>query len=67
MPKNLQEFINGLTILGNSHEGNHFSICSEHDIILFDPDVYVSDMDRVSLEMLGFHWSTEYDCWAYFT
>ncbi len=63
----MQTIADGLSILLKYDPAG--SCGAEHDILYAGPDIkaQVSEEDAKKLESLGWHWSTEFECWARFT
>lgn len=63
----LEEIAEGLLLI-NKHT-NRPSICAEHDVIYAgDTEVLekMSEEDCRTMLLLGWHWSSDVDCWASF-
>ena len=71
--KTIKGFKEALDIVARHHKGGENAKCftyAEHDIIYFElslEDVPEDSEEGKRLDALGFHASTEFDCWAYFT
>ncbi len=63
----MNDLIKALQIFAQYTETSCPTHC-EHDILMIMEVDYdeVSESDRDNLDKLGFHWSTEYDCWISF-
>ena len=59
----VREVMEGLQILDSVGRAK---ICAEHDITYVHVDQDISEANVKVLEELGWHWSTEGDCWAIF-
>lgn len=63
----MKKLIEALTIFAKYVDKEYPTHC-EHDVLLvvgIGKDV-ISAEDRATLDILGFFWSSEYDCWASF-
>jgi hypothetical protein len=66
----MKDLIEALSILSKYGTDGEFPTHCEHDVLLTAgmdiKEGEVSAEDAKRLDALGFHWSTEYDCWASF-
>ena len=61
----MHNLIEGLKIL-SAYNGDH--VCAEHDIIYaYVTEDMVSDADKIALDQMGWHVSSDNNCYAYFT
>ena len=72
--KRVDELIGGLQALAKYGDDGSVDFSAEHDIIYAGPvghrvDVTETEPAELAAEMdrLGWHWSSEGDCWALFT
>jgi len=68
----MKNFLFGVKILSVYKEPKErWEISAEHDIIYTSFDVPPCDMMQYDCDTLdklgGWHWDTEYECWAFFT
>lgn len=63
----MNDFIKALQIFAKYTDTSYPTHC-EHDILMIMEVGLneISESDRDILDELGFHWSSEYDCWASF-
>lgn len=66
----MKDLIEALTILMKYGTDSYSPTHCEHDVLLVAgigiKEGAVSEEDAKRLDALGFHWNTEYDCWASF-
>ena len=67
----MKNFLRGVEILSGYQEVEESGgICAVHDIIYtgftYDPGKMTLYVEK-TMELLGWHWDKECECWAYFT